>query len=127
MDGCNVYLDAPLDRPAVVAWIARTQPDARATGRAVESPDLIITVAGIPEADPVLAAAPDGFVHYPYLLEVEPGEVADRERFVGAVGALLGRLWAAGWRAVAAGPFDAELPLGGGFDGERLTCLDVTG
>jgi hypothetical protein len=57
----------------------------------------------------------DRFIHAPYYLDVEPAPNTDRDAYVKAVAALLEGLWGAGFAAVAAAEFEAELPRGGGL------------
>ncbi len=61
------------------------------------------------------AEGADGFLCYPYYLDVEPATGTPREVYVQSVGSLLERLWNSGFKAVAACEFESELPKMGGL------------
>ncbi len=58
---------------------------------------------------------PDGFLFYPYYIDMEPGKDVFREKYISEVGSLLKGLWEQGWKAVAACDFEHELPEKGGY------------
>lgn len=73
------------------------------------------------DADCARTAGPDGFLHFPYLMETEPDEDFGRARFVSRIGSLLESLWSSSYGAVAACDFEQELPRKGGYSpGARL-------
>jgi hypothetical protein len=57
----------------------------------------------------------EGFLFYPYSVEVDPADFVTREQYVSGVAVLLDGLWKAGCPAVAACDFEDELPRGGGI------------
>jgi len=58
---------------------------------------------------------PDGFLFFPYFVEIYIGPGADLEGYRRNVGKLLQALWDRGLKAVAACDFEDQLPMRGGY------------
>lgn len=57
----------------------------------------------------------DGFLHYRYLLEVEPKDDLGEENAVNLVGKILEYLWLQNFPAVASCDYEEKLPNNGGY------------
>ncbi len=77
----------------------------------VTSPMLEIYVDVNDEHDENKSDEEDGFLHFPFCLDVEPAANVDDDAYVGSVGRLLESLRAEGCRAVAACDFEDELSV----------------
>jgi hypothetical protein len=66
----------------------------------------------------------DGFLYYPYALELYPARACQHADKLLAITTLLESLWRRGWPAVAACDYEAELPCAGGSDPSRKPWLE---
>jgi hypothetical protein len=108
---CALYVDTPLDHRALLRAISGLTAGTEEM-RTVSSADLEITVLEGDYPRSQLAEAPDDFVRFPYVLEVNPGPALadDHDAYVTRLGALLLAMSALGLRVVAACDFEERLP-----------------
>lgn len=111
---CKIFVNGPPTSEDLLQLVSRT------VGGAVEYHTVIaagaeIYVAHNDEDDALRAREPDGFLFYPYYLEVsaEPGQT--RSAQITLVARLLEVFWAAHLEAIAASDFEEELPRRGGY------------
>lgn len=112
---CEIFVDGPASCAALLELVANRL-TGRVDGSSVLSDFATIDVRRNGHADEALKAdLPDGFIHFPYLLEIDPQPGAIRASYVAMIGALLEELWQRGNQAVAACDFEGELPRNGGY------------
>ncbi len=114
-----IYLSCELTLPEVVRQVenlAKSDPYRR---RGFDMPAFEIEVVRNSDADPAQTAFPDGFLRFPYKVEVEFTE-SNVQLARGVLAALLEYAWNRGWAAVAACDFEEELPRAGGYK-----CADL--
>jgi hypothetical protein len=84
--------------------------------RSVEGGPLEIDIVKNDERDDWRSRSfPDGFLFFPYYLDVSPSPDTGRATFISAVAKLLQQLWSRGIPAVASSDFESELPSAGGY------------
>jgi hypothetical protein len=112
---CKIYLDTDLSKDKVLELIAQIT-SGRSQMRTVSSAHCEIDVVLNEDFDDEKKREEeDGFLFYPYYLDVEPANGAVRERYVESIGQLLEGLWNSGCRAIAACDFESELSKSGGY------------
>jgi hypothetical protein len=110
---CKVFVSAP-DPPTVRRLLATLWSEPFDDDTAFVA-GLVIEVRRNPDAVPDAVPDADGFLHWPVLVEVEAGPLADRGTTVDTVAGILTTLWDSGHRAVAACDYEDELPWAGGI------------
>ena len=58
---------------------------------------------------------PDGFISYPYILEIECDDIEERPDYLHYLSNLLLAMWNSGLKVVASSDFEEELPYQGGY------------
>jgi len=111
---CEIFVDGPVSCTALLELVANRLAG-RVDGSTVLSNFATIDVRRNGHADESRKAdLRDGFIHFPYLLEIDPQPGATRASYVAMIATLLEELWQPGNRAVAACDFEDELPRKGG-------------
>jgi hypothetical protein len=110
------------DAPALVQAVA-TLVDGQVNRRTVTGPVLDLDVQNNDDRDDDLAACdPDGFLYFPYFLDIEPATPgADERDVVAAVSALLEGLAEAGAECVTAADYEDQLRGGGRTGPQSVT------
>jgi hypothetical protein len=85
---------------------------------AVESPTCEIGVQGNDEFDESLTGGADGFLYYPFILDIEPRAGVPKQAYITTIGRLLEYLWSKDMKKVAAARFEDALPRRGGYNPE---------
>src|SRR3954463_10777845 len=105
---CKIFVLAAVSREVLVRFVT-DQVNGKANGHSIECEWGVVDVLNNDDADCSRAAGPDGFLHFPYLIETEPNPDCDGGRFVGNVIAFFFSLGASRYGAVAACHFESEL------------------
>jgi hypothetical protein len=106
---CKIYVDTDQDRTWLLQQVAE-QCLGVVAGRTVSAPELVVDISRNEDYDPVRAQSSEGFVHFPYYLDVEPVDGIERTSYIDAVRNLLLGFSQSHIRAVAACDFENELP-----------------
>jgi hypothetical protein len=111
---CKIFVNGAPAREDLIQLVARTV-GGTFEFHAVVAAGAEIYVSHNDEDDALRAREPDGFLFYPYYLDVtaEPGQT--RSAQIALVATLLEAFWAAKLDAVAACDFEEELPRRGGY------------
>lgn len=116
---CTIYVDGENSRERLVALVQECL-DGTSQGTTVTAGQVEVDVRRNDDFDPdARLAFPDGFLHFPYRLEVYVNETGSHEVRNG-VASLLQRLWAEALPAVAACDYETTLPEGGGYGSRAL-------
>lgn len=112
---CKILISTDISEDAIVKKIASIT-SGRTDQRTVVTEWSEIDVVANDDFDEAKSEeVPDGFLFYPYYIDMEPGRDVFPEKYISEVGSLLKGLWNLGWKAVAACNFEHELPKKGGF------------
>ena len=108
---CKVYIYSGTEGSDLLAFIAEVV-KGNVSLRTVENDLLEATLFKNDDYDEGKSVDFDGFVFFPYYLEIEPVDESDvtSEKYKDLIGNLLEALWGAGLGAVAACDFEDELP-----------------
>jgi hypothetical protein len=107
---CKIYVDTEMSKELFLDFIAKTI-NGEIELRTVCGSFFEVDVVNNQDAEPLQAISrDDGFLFYPYYLDVEPFENINREDYVASIAMLLKALWDSGAKAVAACDFEDELP-----------------
>jgi len=123
---CKIYINTALPRTLLVNFIAKTC-HGTVTLRTISSTLFQIDVITNEEADPRLAtSSEDGFLYYPYYLEIDPQNSAvESNLYVTAIAGLLRSFWEQGATAVASCDFEEELPRFVSKDQQTVTVVST--
>lgn len=110
---CKIFVLAPCDRETLAGYVASVL-NGRRQSHSIHCCFGVVDVIRNDDADNSKMSGENGFLFFPYLIELEPEEAFDRRQFVGTVGSLLEALWERYYSAVAACDFEIELPRSGG-------------
>ena len=116
---CKIFVHAASDREALIRHVAEHLNGMR-DGSCIECVWGPVDVLKNDDADCSKVTQPDGFLHYPYLVETEPKAGFDRNRYITGISQLLENLWASNFNAVAACGFERELPRKGGYNLKKM-------
>ena len=111
---CRVFVNATVPFAEFCTWIASL---AKGTARlnVVKSDLWRITIAENDDFDRAKASSgTDRWLHFPYMLEIEPAQGINLQQHITAIGQVLLSLWASGTDAVAACEFEDHLPANPG-------------
>jgi hypothetical protein len=107
---CKIYVNTDMSKKMFLDFIAQTI-NGSIELRTVCGPFFEVDVVNNPDAEPLQASEQDdGFLYYPYYLDVEPLDNTKRESYIASISRLLRALWNIGAKAVAACDFEDELP-----------------
>jgi len=108
---CKVYVDSSNESSDFLAFIAKVV-KGNISLRTVENDLLEITVFKNEDYEKDKTTDVDGFVFFPYYLEIEPVDESSvsSEEYKSLIGDLLEALWDKGADAVAACDFEDKLP-----------------
>ncbi|GEM_PF-1152498 len=108
---CKIYVNTVLPKTILTQFIANAC-HGKVTLRTISSMLFQIDVITNDEANPIMATSPeDGFIYYPYYLEIDPQDSAvEPALYITAIAKLLLSFWELGANAVAACDFEEELP-----------------
>ncbi|EDN67695.1 conserved hypothetical protein [Beggiatoa sp. PS] len=107
---CKVYVNTKMSQEMLLDFIANNF-NGYIELRTVYSPFFEADVFKNEDADPLKAIFPDdGFLYYPYYLEIEPVDNIEQASYIAFIARLLSALWKMGAKAVAACDFEEELP-----------------
>jgi len=107
---CKIFVNTDITRNDLIRKVAGFVAG-QSEMSIITSPMLEIYVDVNDEYDKNKSDEEDGFLYFPFYLDVEPAADINDDAYVGAVGRLLDRLRAEGFRAVAACDFEDELLL----------------
>lgn len=105
---CKLFVHAPMTRDELVDWFARSE-GGRVRLRTITTQTMELDVSSNDESDPQRADKDDGFLYFPFIVDVTPAENAGRDAYVARVDAVMRSMRAAGMRVVAACDFEDEL------------------
>lgn len=105
---CKIYVNSEQDRSALLRQVAALCLGA-VTGRTVSSTELVIDISRNEDSDPVRADASDGFVYFPYYMDVLPANGVGRTIYIAAIRKLILGLRQMAGDTVAACDFEDEL------------------
>lgn len=117
---CKIFVAGPSSRGGLVETVAAAVRGTKVGTRTVENSAALVDV-NLNDVDTSTVGADEAFLAYPFALDVEPADGADRADYVRTVGSLLSQLWRSEYKAVASCDFEAELPYHGGYLDGRLT------
>ncbi len=107
---CKIYVNTDMSEKMLLDFIARTI-NANIELRTVCGPFFEVDVIKNDDVDPLHANEQyDGFLYYPYYLDVEPLDNTKRKFYIASISNLLTALWNIRTKAVAACDFEDELP-----------------
>jgi hypothetical protein len=108
---CKLYVDVSGQTNDLVRSVAALDPRAQTFLRSVETTVLHVDVIPNEDADVQRATASDGFLHYPYYLEIGPRDDTEigEEQFVVALRKLMAHLRSSGMRVTASCSFEDQL------------------
>lgn len=92
---CKIFVLAAAERETITEHVAHHLGGQR-DGCSVICDWGVVDVLKNDDADGTRSTGPDGFLHFPYLIETEADASFDRDRFVGEIARLLESLWAKG-------------------------------
>lgn len=122
---CKIYVNTALPRTLLANFIAKTC-HGTVTLRTISATLFQIDVITNKEANSVLATSPeDGFLYYPYYLEIDPQDETEPSSYIAAIARLLRSFWELGANAVAACDFEEELPRLASQDLQTLTMVSL--
>lgn len=113
---CKIYIFASLSRQSLLEVLAEITHGNLSAGT-VETSWGLLDVLRNNEADLSKVSESDGFLSYPYFMDIEGDSSVTMPVFSRAVGDVLEALWAKDIKAVAACDFEEELPRKGGLEG----------
>jgi hypothetical protein len=111
---CKIYILASLSKQALFEMLIELT-EGHPVGGAIEMPWGIIDLLKNDEVDLTKISGSDGFLFFPYFLDIEVAPDVDREIYIKEIGSILVALWDKKVGAVAACDFETELPRKGGF------------
>ena len=111
---CKIYVNGILAREDLLQLVSRAV-SGPVEYDTVHAAGTDIYVGANDDDDALRAREPDGFVYYPYYLDVIALPGQRRNDHIALVANLLWLLWAAKLDAVAACDFEEELPRRGGY------------
>ncbi|CAN5685255.1 hypothetical protein BH09VER1_BH09VER1_03490 [soil metagenome] len=113
---CKIYIFASLSRQSLLELLTEITHGNLSAGT-VETPWGLLDVLRNGEADLSKVSNSDGFLFYPYFMDVEGASHVTKSEFSEAIGEVLEALWAKNIKAVASCDFEEELPRKGGSEG----------
>lgn len=105
---CKIFVNAPITRDSLIRKVAELAAG-RSEMRIITSPMMEIYVDINDEYDETKSRGEDGFLYYPFCLDVEPAGNADDDAYISSVSRLLENLRAEGCQTAAACNFEDEL------------------
>ena len=118
---CKIYLNCDVSRDELIQSIA-TIVNGKINVSSILTPDCEIDVRKNEDFDENQCYEyPDGFLYYPYYLDIEPTEEIASIFYKQTITRLLEAFWAEKSQAVAACDFEEELPRKGGYKWKLLS------
>ena len=114
-EGCEIYIDGASDREClakIVMSVTRGEIDKFMT---ITNDIMEIDVCLNDDHDSERKRETDGFVYFPYMLDIVLNVDLSNE-IISLIGRLLSKLWETGFTAVAACEFENDLPFNGRND-----------
>jgi hypothetical protein len=112
---CKIFLDCDLEREQLTQMIAISI-DGRIESKTILSNYCEIDIKNNEDFHDIQRHDyPDGFLYYPYYLDIEPSEEVLFSSYADVITKLLEYLWNKGYQAVAACDFEEDLPRKGGY------------
>lgn len=108
---CKLFVQAQMTRDELVQWLARSV-GGRVRLRTIATQTMELDVSSNDESDAQRADLNDGFLYFPFIVDVTPAENAVRDPYVAGVDAVMRSMRGAGMRVVAACDFEDELASG---------------
>lgn len=113
---CKIFIFASLSRQSLLELLAEITQGNLSAGT-VETPWGLLDVLRNSEADLSKVSESDGFLFYPYFMDIEGASNGTELTFIKAISEVLEALWAKNIKAIAACDFEDKLPRKGGFGG----------
>jgi hypothetical protein len=112
---CKIFLDCDLEREQLTQMIAISI-DGRIESKTILSNYCEIDIENNEDFHDIQRHDySDGFLYYPYYLDIEPSEEVLFSSYADVITKLLEYLWNKVYQAVAACDFEEELPRKGGY------------
>jgi hypothetical protein len=117
---CKIYVDTPVTADQLTRQIADVL-SAKHDVNTVYTADQTLDIVENDDFDATKRTDfPDGFLYFPYYVEIYARRDVPHQKQVDLVSALLTYFWAHGMAAVAACDYETELPNDGGYK-SRMT------
>lgn len=117
---CKVFVDCELDKARLSEFII-SKLEGRVDAWEIFTNSSVMSICINKDSNKKMSNDPvDGFLFYPYYLEIEPVNGVDQRDYISNITRLLQSLWEAGFCAVSACDFEDELPGKGGYHPEKI-------